>query len=612
MRRRRKKHSQLSVSLFPFLAVLICTLGVLIVMLVMAVKSADVRADQSQTEDQQEKQTEIDRLQDLVDVKTLQIEGLQYSRPDILARLNDSRNNRSYIQDEIRKLKEEFKRLGDELVAMQQEPDPQPEDVESFSEAEADAELELLKQEVAKAESDLKSKRKSALEDGATKYVIVPHKGGGGTLRRPIYLECSHDAITIQPSGIRLEMSEFAPPLEAGNMLDSALLAIREYWQRYDLAGKHGSPYPLIVIRPDGAESFVLARRAMKSWDDEFGYELVEADKSLDFGETDPQLEVEVRDAILEARRRQYQRQAQLAAQRRMAARFESSGERPGLTASNRRGGFVSSGNQSDSYGGPANNRQHRSGNSFVGHGNLDYAASDYDDSFIGEGTSLDHFRDKRQRSGGRFQGTAHQGSTHPNGNQQGQSTSQLADSGNVGIGKAIQSRGAAGQGASPQQGPSSQGNGNQSQAGQGMSAAASPKGDNAESNQVGEINQGTPHSGQCIATERGRNWALPSQTPGATGYLRPIRVVCADRYLDVVSGSGSTKRIPLKQQTIQSVDPLIDEIWKQIESWGISGANSYWKPQLRFTVKEGGQQRFAELKSLLDQSGLVIEEQRR
>jgi len=45
MSRLRKNLNQPSVSLFPFLAVLICTLGVLIVMLVLAVNSAEVAKD---------------------------------------------------------------------------------------------------------------------------------------------------------------------------------------------------------------------------------------------------------------------------------------------------------------------------------------------------------------------------------------------------------------------------------------------------------------------------------------------------------------------------------------------------------------------------------------
>ena len=581
MRRRRKKRSQLSVSLFPFLAVLICTLGVLIVMLVMAVKSADMQADETQAEDDQEKQAMIDDLQNGIDIRSLQIEGLEISRPEVVLRLSDSRSNRSYLEDEIRKLKQEFRRMGEELVELTQAPDIALAAVNEFSQTDADAAIEELKRKVVLAESELKSKRAEADQAGESKYVIVPHKGGGGTFRRPIYLECTRDGITLRPSGIRLETREFAPPLEAGNMLDSALLAIREYWQRYDLAGEHGSPYPLIVVRPGGSETFMLARRAMKSWDDEFGYELVESDKPLDFGAKDPQLETEIRDAISEARRRQRSRQARFAATENQASRYSASAGRPGLVASNVHGGFVES---------PMDSMHNESGSDNPGgrddlfSGSRDFVEfSDSNDAFISGETSLDHFRDRRDRMV-RSRNSQGQGEDRDNSTLSGQPS------------RSSNSSAASNQFRQPSSNASAQ-----------SSVAA-----NNPAGQAGNVKQGKPMGEQSLAKNRGKNWALPTQTPGATGYLRPIRVLCGSNYLDVVESAGSTKRIPMTRETLESIDPLIEEIWKQIESWGISGANSFWKPQLRFTIQDGGQPRFAELKELLDQSGLVIEELRR
>ena len=563
MRRSRKKRSQLSVSLFPFLAVLICTLGVLIVMLVMAVKSADVQAEKTQADDDQQNLEKINQLQDAIDFRELQIEGLTISRPDIVMRLNESRANRSYLEDEIRKLKREFQRVGEELLELDQAPEVSLNVISEFSQSEADAEIRELEVEIVSAEEKLKDKRESLKQSGPSKYVIVPHKGGGGTFRRPIYLECTAAGITLQPSGILLETNEFASPLEPGNMLDSALLSIREYWQRYDLAGKYGSPYPLIVVRPDGAETFVLARRAMKSWDDEFGYELVESDKSLDFGDKDPQLDVEVKDAIEEARHRQRLRLAALAVRQNQVARFNAPVSRPGLTASHSMGGFVSS---------PTNAAS--SGSSWA-------SEREQGNAMVGSGTSLDHFRNRSDRM------ASNRSAEEASDADDRSFASQKSDS-------------------DFQPDESNQFNASPNQSGTQSSVAAQG------GEQAGNSKVGNPYAEQSLAKQRGTNWALPTQTPGATGYLRPIRVICTSDYLDVVSNSGSSKRIPLSLQTQQSVDPLIEEIWKQIESWGISGANSFWKPQLRFTIQDGGRQRYAELRGLLDQSGLVIEELRR
>ena len=530
MRRRRKKRNELSVSLFPFLAVLICTLGVLIVMLVMAVKSADDQAVKVQSDDDAAKQAKVDELKEAIAMNQFQTERVSLVRPDALDRLKVSRSNRSYLEDEIRKLKREFKKVGKQLRVLETEPAPSPVPLAEGTQAKGQADLDALTQKIAEAKSDLKTKRASSLQSGTTNYVIVPHKGGGGTFRRPIFIECTKDAIVLQPSGIRLAKNEFVPPLEPGNMLDSALLSVREYWQRYDLAGEEGSPYPLIVVRPDGAETFALARHAMKSWDDEFGYELVESDKSLVFGERDPQLDAEVKDAIDEAKRRQRYQVAQAVALRRRNATFENQGDRPGLTASSRNGGFVS--NSSGHGGGNFAEAYNRDESSFVS------KASNY----VGEGE--DRKNDRKNDA------------------------DKLRSSTSV--------------------------------------QKSSSQGDTPGNSRIRNLN-----ANQSLAQSRGANWALPTKTQGATGYVRPIRVQCNADRLELRSTDGSLVTIPMSGPTTEAIDPLVDEIWKLIDSWGVSGANAYWKPQLRISVSSDGKQRYQEIRSLLDQSGLTVQESR-
>ena len=137
MRRRRKKRSQLSVSLFPFLAVLICTLGVLIVMLVMAVKSADDQANKVQSEDDAEKQALLEQVEESLTLREIQIEGALSVRPDALDRMRLARNNRSYLEDEIRKLKREFESVGEQLVELDRQSNVEPQDVPDFSDSES-------------------------------------------------------------------------------------------------------------------------------------------------------------------------------------------------------------------------------------------------------------------------------------------------------------------------------------------------------------------------------------------------------------------------------------------------------------------------------------------
>ena len=546
MRRNRKKrtHSKrmrVSVSLFPFLAVLICTLGVLIVMLVMAAKSADVDARNSQAEDDALQQSRIEALESARDVHLARIEGLKLVRPEAVDRLDDARTNRSYLEDEIRKLKREFKRVGDELVELDRQSQETTPQINEYPEQENIELIKRLKQEIELSKTKLEAKRETAKQTGPAKYVIMPHKGSGGTFRRPIFIECTQDAITLQPSGIELAKSEFIPPLQPGNMLDSALLAIREYWQRYDLAGTDGSPYPLIVVRPDGAETFVLARKAMKSWDDEFGYELVESGISLEFGRKDLELEKEVKDAIEEARRRQRIQMARTMAinHRAAAGRYGGRNSRPGLMASGPKGGFVSNASGVDDL---SANDQPKS-DTFVTKVSSPTARTESNNSFS-------------TKQSGRSNNASPSSSTHDSGS------------------------------------PNSAAN------------SANPNGES------GNLPFQNPYADQSLAKKRGPNWALPTQTPGATAYVRPIRIVCRSNVLEIYQGSKSTL-IQMPGATSKAVGPMIDEIWKQIDAWGIPGANAYWKPQLKFQIAEGGRERFLQLKGLLYKSGLTVGESR-
>ena len=55
-------------------------------------------------------------------------------------------------------------------------------------------------------------------------------------------------------------------------------------------------------MRPDGAVAYSVARAAMSSWEDEFGYELVDADMELAFPPSDPTLKQVVEASIHTAR----------------------------------------------------------------------------------------------------------------------------------------------------------------------------------------------------------------------------------------------------------------------------------------------------------------------
>lgn len=539
MRRRRTKRATLGVSLFPFLAVLICTLGVLIILLVLAVRSADVRAVGQQTanrEQREKQQAELNELTFEFEKRAVEIEARALMRPDSLSRLVGVREHRGHLEVEIRKLKQRISELSAALLALDQDV---PAEVDLTK---TDARIAELKRQILLADANLETTRSQSRNNATVTYSIVPHAGNGGTFRRPIFIECTADALTIQPLGIRLLKAEFSTPLGPGNMLDAALLAIREYRQKYDLDGDTGSPYPLLVVRPDGAETYALARHAMASWEDEFGYEMIEAHKTLDFGQADEQLKKEVQAVVDDAKIRQRSMVAGRAAQQRALGNRPGQGsspreanQRPGLTASGPNGGFV------------ANSALAAQGNRGLGDSSSDNTvqASMHQaaDSASNEFSADDSNSDQKSDSG------SASNQTNSNSATAGESTAQ-----NAGAMK-------------------------------------------------------SPYDHLNLAKTRGKQWALPTQTPGATGYVRPIRVVCSENELEIRSALGTEKTIPIGDDITTSVDPLINEIWRQIESWGLSGDRSFWKPELRISVLPGGELNFEKLRGVLHDSGVEVKE---
>jgi hypothetical protein len=331
---RRRIRDSLDVSLFPFLAVLICTFGVLIVLLVIVVKAADQQAINFRMERQLEQQQELKQWQHALDLQILRVEGLESLRPDLLKQLSDAKTVRAHLQADIDRLLAEQRLLQREAELIEQSS-------ELESTVDHSAELAQLKQQL-EDEQDLLAKRRQSFSSASKSvtYSIVPYDGPGGTHRQPVYIECRQDAIEIQPYGIRLTAADFVTPILPNNPLDAALISVREYFLKNKLTEKQGMPYPLLVVRPNGPSAYALARRAMKSWDEEFGYELIGADVTLNFGQPDAQLAREIQLAVDAARTRQ----RQFVAEQTLIRINNSSSGAPdpgGLSASHQYGGFV-------------------------------------------------------------------------------------------------------------------------------------------------------------------------------------------------------------------------------------------------------------------------------
>src|SRR5947207_1126186 len=272
---RKSARQQVGVALFPFLAVLICTMGALIVLLVLLVQQARVDATIAATQigaggDEKELR---ERLEDAQWKREL----LEKSRAEKSEELTQARARVAHLEEHTQRLEAQAKELLERARSIDDGKKLRAEDL-----AAARAEAFRLKAEIERKKKELEEAKKKA-GDGQEWYALIPYDGRSGTRRRPIYVECTELGVIIQPEGMLLKAEDFNGPLAPGNPLDSALRAIRDHWER-TAGNKAGQPYPLLVVRPSGVIAFGAAKAAIRAWDDEWGYELISDEKQLDFG----------------------------------------------------------------------------------------------------------------------------------------------------------------------------------------------------------------------------------------------------------------------------------------------------------------------------------------
>lgn len=117
------------------------------------------------------------------------------------------------------------------------------------------------------------------------------------------------------------------------------------------------------------------------------------------------------------------------------------------------------------------------------------------------------------------------------------------------------------------------------------------------------------------LAKSRGSNWGLPNRSQGATGITRPISVILSSDHLYLLPESGSREKVepyPFQKSVQESVDPLVASVWERMRSWGVAGQSMYWKPVLSVDVQPNAESEFAQLVSLLENSGIVVQRKTR
>lgn len=376
--KRRSNAADAEVSLFPFLAVLLCTMGTLAMIFAIASQNiapdgsaaAPSNAENASSSDAnvaepvasladehaaalaqtgsatlEELQTEIESVvwftEELNGVKTRTQAALEKERARLAAAekaLADLRSEATVAQKRLETLRAETIADADEdALALQEKIDA------------LDAEIERLQAETA----ELRAKN----ADAKRSYAILPYQGKKGVFRRPIYVECNERGVFLQPEGVPFLSTDFLLARYPGNPFDAGLRAAARRFVELSggktVDGETVEPYPLLIIRPGGANRYYSAVAALASWGSDFGYEFVADDQEIAYPEPDAVLADAVREQTEFSRRRLAAQLAALMSARNAstsfagASRFRASGSDGG-------GSFAGSGGSSSNASGNA------------------------------------------------------------------------------------------------------------------------------------------------------------------------------------------------------------------------------------------------------------------
>ncbi|HMO83951.1 MAG TPA: hypothetical protein PKC18_03425 [Lacipirellulaceae bacterium] len=518
----------------------------------------------------------------------------------------------------------------------------------------ADAEAERLQELIRDAEAQLDEMRRG--EGRRKSYAIVPYKGQNGTFRRPVFVECTAEAVIIQPEGIRFTAADFDGPLRSGNPLAAAIRAAHEELNGRAAAAGNADmpdPYPLLIVRPDGIDAYGAALDAIRSWDADYGYEFVEGDWTLKYPEPDPRLARVMAHAVDQAR----QRQALLAkaAPRSYGPRLAGGGGGGGGGSLGAVGGMGSgrgggigdlAGGGPDRMGAHASEGALAGGAGGSGAGGGGTGDGNFSDEFAAAPAAASQLLAGSGGGAGGYGGAgdptaaAGPGQWVPPGESgHGQSTAQNGSSGGAGgaAGSAEgagNASGAAGGDASGAGGAASAGGAGAEGAPGGTAAAGASLAGAAGGGAPGAAGSAGPAGGattnanvplgaaaptasatvdrrRSAAESRGANWANTEASRRASPIERPIKVdVDADQLLvldpDGQRSAGATA-VSFHQPIDQVLDQFAAAIKARIADWGLAGAGMYWRPMLVLNVAPGADRQAARLAELLEDSGVDV-----
>jgi hypothetical protein len=339
-----RRHHNNSISLFPFLAVLVCAMGSLILLLLVMTRK--MRQDQyvEQTAVVESAASEVDAelaariaaLEKQISSAELNLNSLQANAQAHRSSVDESQVRVTDLETELAQLQEKLKGTDADAVpvaeSMAESRKLKAEEVALLRQLK-DTEKRLLskQQQLANAQdasneaslalqekhSDLLKLRdqvdeaRSRLAKVSGTSTLLEFSNPTGTERTPIVVDVSGKGFEIYPNGIQITQADMEGFPVRDNPFLAAILTIHQHRSKGSVTG---APYVLLLVRPDGALPFYGAQRILMESNIHYGYELLEARELIVSGASDSTEVPLVKTSIDEALRRRENLYARLMA----------------------------------------------------------------------------------------------------------------------------------------------------------------------------------------------------------------------------------------------------------------------------------------------------------
>jgi hypothetical protein len=295
----RRRRNSLQVSTFPFLAVLLCTMGSLILLLliidrrarvVAAVKARNALEQISRADAQAEeaRRAEWERRRRLLHEELAtqdqaimtQISSAQSEEMRLTNALQKEGLGTQALGQQLRTQQEQIARWEESLSARRGE-------LERLAKGSAASQTELarLTAELGRMEQTL-ADLKALRERQQQTYSLIPYRGKRGDSRKPIYVECTSTSLIFHPDRQTVALGPLFAPISLKEEIERRLSDRRGAGTAVDNKAAR-QEYVLFLIRPSGITTYYKATALLQKLGVDFGYELIDADWVLNFPDDD-------------------------------------------------------------------------------------------------------------------------------------------------------------------------------------------------------------------------------------------------------------------------------------------------------------------------------------